>query len=199
MREADWLVCTNPESMLLFLRRRTRNRKFRLFACAYCRRTWNLLRDERSREAVEIAERFADGLASRAELYFSSQEARRAIDAPAMDEAGRSEVVASITAWRSTTLHPQQTAQDVVQEIGSITAVCLFRELFGNPFRRVALAADLSTSVLQLAEALYAGEPCHFALHDALLEAGHPELAGHFHEPEHPKGCWALDLILGKA
>jgi hypothetical protein len=35
-------------------------------------------------------------------------------------------------------------------------------------------------------------------LHDALLEAGHAELAEAFREPMHPKGCWALDLILGK-
>jgi hypothetical protein len=31
-----------------------------------------------------------------------------------------------------------------------------------------------------------------------LLEAGHAELAAHFQERDHPKGCWALDLILGK-
>jgi len=51
--------------------------------------------------------------------------------------------------------------------------------------------------VIKLAEALYAGEDCSFALHDALLEAGHPELAEHFAK-EHPKGCWVLDLILAK-
>jgi hypothetical protein len=39
---------------------------------------------------------------------------------------------------------------------------------------------------------------CTFALHDALLEAGCGELADHFTEPRHPKGCWALDVILGK-
>jgi hypothetical protein len=32
-----------------------------------------------------------------------------------------------------------------------------------------------------------------------LLDAGHPELADHFHtDQSHPKGCWAVDLILGK-
>jgi hypothetical protein len=37
------------------------------------------------------------------------------------------------------------------------------------------------------------------ALHDALLEEGHAELADHFRqEAVHPKCCWALDLILGK-
>jgi hypothetical protein len=55
-----------------------------------------------------------------------------------------------------------------------------------------------SSTVVQLAESLYNGQHCSFALHDALLEAGHAELAEHFKEKEHPKGCWAIDLILGK-
>ena len=36
------------------------------------------------------------------------------------------------------------------------------------------------TVVLQLARAFQAGENCGNGLHDALLEAGHPGLAGHF-------------------
>jgi hypothetical protein len=37
-------------------------------------------------------------------------------------------------------------------------------------------------------------------LDDALTEAGHQELAEHFRKEErHPKGCWILDMILGKA
>lgn len=55
------------------------------------------------------------------------------------------------------------------------------------------------TAVVRLAEAVYNGADATFALHDALLEAGHPDLAEHFQkEAWHPKGCWVLDLILGK-
>ena len=42
------------------------------------------------------------------------------------------------------------------------------------------------------------GEDCRFALHDALEEQGQIRLADHFRGGTHPKGCWALDLILGK-
>lgn len=75
----------------------------------------------------------------------------------------------------------------------------VFRHLVGNPFRPYPAPTSWPSTVVKLAEAMYAGEYCSFALHDALLEAGHPELAEHFREKDHPKGCWAMDVILGKS
>jgi hypothetical protein len=73
------------------------------------------------------------------------------------------------------------------------------RHISGNPFRPYPSPPSWPSTVVQLAESLYAGEDCAFALHDALLEAGHAELAEHFREERsHPKGCWVVDLILGK-
>jgi hypothetical protein len=75
----------------------------------------------------------------------------------------------------------------------------LMRHVFDNPYRQpTSLPRRLPQPSTQLAEALYAGEDCSFALRDALLESGHTELADHFKDKDHPKGCWALDLILGK-
>src|SRR5262249_32120768 len=75
----------------------------------------------------------------------------------------------------------------------------LLRHIIGNPFRPYPAPPSWPSSVVQLAESLYNGQDCSFALHDALLEAGHAELAEHFKEEQsHPKGCFALDLILNK-
>ena len=60
MTEAEWTACTNPESMLEFLRGKVSDRKLRLFACACCRRIWHFLLDERSRNAIEFTERHVD-------------------------------------------------------------------------------------------------------------------------------------------
>jgi len=72
MTEEQWLACTNLDTLLEYLSHKKRqtwlNRKLRLFGCACCRRLWHLFTDDRYRRAVEVAERFADGLASLAEL-----------------------------------------------------------------------------------------------------------------------------------
>ena len=58
----DWLiwVATRPGVLT--------DRELRLFACWSVRQVWHLLTDERSRNAVEVAERFAVGKATAEEL-----------------------------------------------------------------------------------------------------------------------------------
>jgi hypothetical protein len=61
MNEETWLACTEPRPMIDLLLGRASDRKLRLFAVACCRRVGHLLTDHRSRGAVELAERVADG------------------------------------------------------------------------------------------------------------------------------------------
>src|SRR4051794_32837961 len=69
MTEKEWLASDHPGATLAFVAARAGDRKVRLFACACCRRIWHLLHDERSREAIAVAERYADGQATLRELF----------------------------------------------------------------------------------------------------------------------------------
>jgi hypothetical protein len=73
----------------------------------------------------------------------------------------------------------------------------VLRYINGNPFRPAP--AGLPAFTVQLAKEMYADADVVHGLHHALAEIGQEELAGHFWVPgAHPKGCWALDVILGK-
>jgi hypothetical protein len=78
MTEDEWLTSSDADAMLAFLGSRATDRIRRLFACACCRRVWDLLTDERSREAVRVAEEFAEGRATLAELTAARQLAQQA-------------------------------------------------------------------------------------------------------------------------
>lgn len=83
----------------------------------------------------------------------------------------------------------------------------LLREIFGNPFQHVQPAKGWSTPdsnpVVRLARAIYEdrafdGLP---ALAEALERQGYrdPDVLGHCRRPGgHVRGCWVVDLILGK-
>ncbi|MBL8799615.1 MAG: hypothetical protein JNM56_37375, partial [Planctomycetia bacterium] len=79
MTATDWAVCADPTAMLTFLEGRASDRKLRLFACACCRAVWPLLKIADCRQAVETAERFADGLADEAELKAHAKAAEDAM------------------------------------------------------------------------------------------------------------------------
>jgi hypothetical protein len=81
MTEAEWLACTKPPQVLDLLIGKGSERKLRLFACACARRAWHLLTDECCRRAVEIAERYADGLETEAALLAAHSVAYQVVTA----------------------------------------------------------------------------------------------------------------------
>lgn len=213
-----WMSARDPDDMLLMLLHRPdwpgRDRKLRLFTCACCRRLSALLVDERSRNALNLLEQSIDGIIPPHELAAARMSAWHAARS-LTDNAERlaAEAVGATLAHSlivrnvleatrravAESLHLLSGAQAAALHSERNAQMVLLREIVGNPFRRPASPTVWPAAVVQLAQAQNAGGDCAFALHDALIDAGYPELAAHFREPVHPKGCWVVDLILGKA
>src|SRR5205823_4083168 len=80
----------------------------------------------------------------------------------------------------------------------------LVREIFGNPFHPVAIEPSWrSTNVVSLSQTIYDERAFERMpiLADALEDAGctDAEVLEHCRQPGvHERGCWVLDLVLGK-
>ncbi|QDV35027.1 hypothetical protein [Tautonia plasticadhaerens] len=228
MTEAEWESCTIPMRMLEFLGEGASDRKLRLFACACCRRFLDLLPDDDVRSALDTAERFADGMASLAEL----QEARR-VAYGAYVEFSDTDASGQFRGWESASLAVAGACWteaegrdagllDVVdntfglarsERCRSFTNPRIerrrqcrdLRDLFGNPFRPITFEPNWITSEaagLALAidrDRAFDRMPI---LGDALEAAGcdlDPVLSHCRSRHNHIRGCWVVDSILGRS
>jgi hypothetical protein len=229
MTEQEWLTCTDPTPMLVFLWEKPSERKMRLFAVACCRRIWHLLIDKRSREAVEVAERYPDGGATDEELETASLAAEAVWDAdmkraakegkwdrrsrlPYYGASAAAYNVAIPLGWWGAApafRPPDEIARETVPDTGAEGAAqcVLLWDIFGNPFRPVVInpswLAWNDEMVVKLAQAIYDERAFDRlpVLADALEEAGctNRDILNHCRQPAvHVRGCWAVDLLLGK-
>lgn len=80
----------------------------------------------------------------------------------------------------------------------------ILRDVFGNPLRPVIInPASITSNVRQLAELIYADRAFDRLplLADALEEVGcdNADILAHCRGPgPHVRGCWVVDLLLGK-
>jgi len=204
--EKEWLTCTDPTPMLAFVRGKASDRQLRLFACACCRTSWSFLTDIRTREAVEASEQYADNLIKRRELRRAEV---RASNVHNIRYSQRSQLA------RSTANVPALVLADLPWLVKNEIAVGLLRDIFGNLFRSssrippAVLKWNYGT-VRRIAEGIYEERRLSEGtldtgrlsiLADALLDAGCEDEALMEHcrsEGPHVRGCWAIDLILGK-
>jgi hypothetical protein len=243
MTEAEWLLGTDPVSMLEFLRGKGgSDRKFRLFAVACYRRIEDERTNDRCRRSIQAAERFADDGCSDEELAAAHLAAQAVADLPIAvmgAEEGILAAVAAATTTRPAWMAAVETSQrlrlllrgtefdaaglshgneDLSEEwyayaaclwraIGGEAQAQLVREIFPNPFRRHQLESFWLTwndgTVPKLALAIYQDRAFDRLpiLADALEDAGcnNADIIAHCRSAgEHVRGCWLVDLILGK-
>jgi len=243
--EAEWLACAVLKSMLRVVWDKAGDRKLRLFAIACCRRYWHLLHTNESHNAVEVAERYVEGMATELELLYASDRAYDKACAVSFADAPNSfspydaDVAAANSAWpkisqiitnlaevmadaadaysthgnlllqKGRPFQPKQW----LDPFGNRAVLCgLLHEIMGNPFRPVSVDPTwLMPTVAALATAAYTERELpsgHLdanrlvVLSDALEEIGctNAEILTHLRGPApHVRGCWAIDLLLGKS
>jgi hypothetical protein len=241
MDEKEGLGGSDSRAMVQYIAGRATMRKAQLFAAACCRRVWDDLSDPRSRDAVEVVERLADGLAGKEDWQKVEEGAYDACEAVSKSEPGgvqsRADYFAALAmcwavrslpdnvmgaAWHASTAVGRRAlaaagkarglrAVRLAAEAEEFAAQChLLRDIMGNPFRPLqpiplaVLAWDGGVAV-KLAARIY--EERDFSresmgvLADAVEEAGcqDADILGHLRSPgPHVRGCWAVDLLLGK-
>jgi hypothetical protein len=177
MTEQEWLNGTDAEEMLDFAFEKASRRKIELYTSGCYRAVWHLLTDERFRAKMDMRDRYFDGLATEADLDAALK---------AADEV------------------PNRLWLDAWDSVLPQCRVRILHDLFGNPFRPVAVDPGwLTPDVVELARTVYDDRAFDRMpdLADALERAGcqNNDILQHCRQPgEHVRGCWMVDRILGK-
>jgi hypothetical protein len=214
--EPEWLTATDPAPMLAFVREKAGDRKLRLFACAVCRRLAPLVSLPEYLNGLEAAESSVDGGRTRAAM----RRCRRAL------ERRRVELVSGAPQGKEWTAlflgHLAICEKDYRNFAQSLSDVrsgwtgdpfttelpdghLIARDIFGNPFRPVSAdPAWLTPTVVGLARGVYEDRAFDRLpiLADALQDAGceNADVLDHCRSAgPHARGCWVVDLVLGKS
>jgi hypothetical protein len=215
MTEDGWLACGDSGPMLEFIRATAGERKLRLFAAAGFRRLGTLLPDPRQRRGIEALERLAEGALTLDACRGVAAGVRHAIPpdecspgSPPPAEHRHYVALMLFREFRSSRIaaHAVHAADGLGDgAVERREQARLLRDIFGNPFRPGAVhPAWLTPHVIGLARGIYEDRAFDRmpVLGDALEEAGctDEEILAHCRSPtDHARGCWVVDLILGKA
>lgn len=204
MTEAEWITTKLPLYMLREYPVAWDERKLFLASYHCLRNSWVRLSDTQ-RNYVEAVARFIDDETSVEERDRARNECESEFRLSAFD-------------WRK--FHTQEAVRHFSHRIGQRSLIEVFRnladatfekerqcdlirEVFGNPFRPVDVSPWLTSDVVALARGIYDERAFDRMpiLADALQDAGcdNVNVLDHCRGPgEHVRGCWVIDLLLGK-
>jgi hypothetical protein len=198
MTEEEWYSIPNWRVLLVSLANRTfAERRFLLLSAAFLKSVFSQLQP-RYQQSIDSFERLADGTIERDEF-------RHTI--PGFSNPGM--LVAEWSTWNEhRTGAVARTALSVALNTLAEESVqaSLFRDIFGNPFRPVSFDPSWRTSTaVALAKGMY--ESREFGampiLADALQDTGcdNDDVLTHCRDASglHVRGCWVVDLVLGKS
>ena len=224
MTEAEWLTSLGPAAMAKSRVGIASDRKLRLLVCGACRLFWSLLPNKKSRHAVKLAERSADralfcedleAIGDAVRVDFWRKETAREF---AQGYASTAASMATADLTNENVDWAMKAAENALRwaeidatkvyeragDAGQATLTRLVRDVFGNPFRPVAFDPRWRTGdVIGLARGIYDERAFERMplLADALMDAGcnSEEVLAHCRgEGPHVRGCWVVDLVLGK-
>ena len=204
--------------MDLDLTKLTDDRKLRLFAVACVREVSDLLFDERSKNAVDVAERFADGLASEEELDNANSAAWTTANSVAMDAAWSVAWAAYYTtsvAYNAASNAAYYSARFLRDRTESASACYAEydaakekQQLFLNDITdkpNIIISPESlawnNQTLSKLATQIYNNKQFEdmSILADALQDANATtQFIQHCYKPVHIKGCWLIDILMEK-
>jgi hypothetical protein len=214
MSRARWSSCTDPLQILDWVGAATTDRKLRLFMTAYCRLMWrhaHPFQSDDSYYALIVADRFVEGEATKKELdkaYFGGADDNAAY-MPGCWGIYSLACLATVDDGLAARYREYlEGLEPDIDEMGQLPKQCkILRDVFANPFRPVNIdVAEVcsKTRARKDAESMY--ESREFselpALGALLARAGctDPQILKHCaSKGPHVRGCWVVDLILGKA
>jgi hypothetical protein len=224
MTEAEWLQCSDPLKMLAFVTESedpvifavVTKRKILLLAVACCERVRYLLTDKRSVEAISVIEQYADGDVP--ELLFAL-ESNQASDAgkayrfpKPLTAAFYAASTVAYAVYGNAVYDAFWSAQEAIRHAGPSDALSkerlaqrsILMDILGNPFHLLRPdLAWLTAAVVSLAQTIYDERAFERMreLADALQAAGceDSDVLDHCRgSGPHVRGCWVIDLLLGK-
>ncbi len=227
MTEEEWERSLHRGPMLNYLQDRISERKFRLFAVACCRRQWNLFPPVPHRKVIKAAEQFADGVGTVEELGAMAEPLRRITNSTdcspstvqwhvaraaeyVTQPVGIStcevalRVAACLSEAVSGRLHVYRREFDPEPDPEEYQQISLLHDIAGNPFRPEIIDSNwLTSTVVAMARRAYQSRDFSLMpiLADALEDAGcdNPDILNHCRGAgSHMRGCYVIDLVLGK-